>query len=314
VQTACSRTLCLTCRRTLLHTAAGCNNAACVPLLAARGVSVSARSSAGTNCLTALHEACARNFTECAAALIAAGASVNATGKYGVTPAYLAAQCGSAECLELLAQHGANFAVTTEHGYSLLHAAAGCARAACVGLLLRYTPALPVDALSVAGATALNAAVRTDESVLNWLQYTGIPMPASLPEDRAACVHMLLHAGADITTAVLRAATTSASAGADALCQYMTTVRTTAASRGDLLTVHAQACSSTSTTIAAAAAVTSTAAASTGASSVTSDSAAAAAGAAAATAAGSDVVARSSEVIAVQLVHAVTGVKAAKQY
>jgi hypothetical protein len=63
---------------------------------------------------------------------------------------------------------------------------------------------------------------------------------------------MLLHAGAEITAAVLSAATASASAGADALCQYMASVRSTAATRRDVLIVHAEACNGQSASTTAA--------------------------------------------------------------
>jgi hypothetical protein len=106
-------------------------------------------------------------------------------------------------------------------------------------------------------------------------------MQESLADERVACVHMLLHAGAEITTAVLSAATSSASAGADALCQYMASVRNTAASGGSLLIVHAEACSGKSASAAAAATAAATAAAaSTGAADAMSYSATAAAAAA----------------------------------
>jgi hypothetical protein len=153
---------------------------------------------------------------------------------------------------------------------------------------------------------------------------------ADLPGYRCCCAAHYVSSRCDfterklaITAAVLSAATASASVAADALCQYMASVRSTAASRGGLLTVHAEACSgqgagtaNATTAGADAAAVASTGAAaaavaSTGAAAVMRDCGTAAA--AIGTTAGIDGAAHSSEEILVQLVHAVTGVKAAKQ-
>jgi ankyrin repeat protein len=274
-------------RRTLLHAAARGNAAACVPALVSRGVSVSTQDTAAHR-WTALHEACAAGHSECAAALIAAGAAVNSTANDGITPAFLAAQCGSAECLELLSQHGADFAATTVLRHTLLHAAAACHRPACVALLLRHTPALCVNALSARGITPLSAALHNEDAQLDWGRYY-TEMPTSCDADREQCIQLLLQAGAEVTAAVLNAASKT-TAGTYVLCEHVASVRSAAASAKQLLTVHADACSSSSSKPTAATAAAST----------SSDCATAAA-----------VV---TQAVVVQLVHAATGVKASKQY
>jgi ankyrin repeat protein len=288
-------------RNSALHAAAEHGKTHFVRPLLHKGISVCARDFYGAS---PLHSACAYNYAACAEALLDCGADINAVTNSGATAALAAALHGSTECLQLLAERGADLSARDQFGHTVLHAAAAWGRLQCVTLLLSYSKDLVADvnATSLKGDTPLMHCIFEDIQDGLGLEYEDDTEADAHTENASACAQLLLDSGASVAPDVLprisfadsedrdNSESEPSTAGSLALSKYITALRSAVAAHTGLLTVHTEACSvqqSCGTAHSAVATVVSAAA--TG-----------------------EVQQHSS--ITVQLVHAVTGVKAAKLY
>jgi ankyrin repeat protein len=297
--------------RTLLHAAAQHGKTHLVQLLVS---SVNAKSVPRGE--TALHLACAFNQAAYAEALLDSGADINSGSGTGATAALTAAMHGSTECLQLLAQRSADFSIRDNAGHTPLHAAATWGRLQCVSLLLSCTAdtVADVNATSVNGSTPLILCFRVGIP-------TGLTQAAEAytefeQADADKCAQLLLDNGATVAQAALTELCARAdydiAVGDDdqhvatmrALSDYMTRLRSSVAAHKAVIAVHTGACSTSSTQQHSGTAVYID--------SVTDSTDSSSGGSCSSSAANSAVQQYSS--VTVQLVHAITGVKAAKLY
>jgi Ankyrin repeats (3 copies)/Ankyrin repeats (many copies) len=305
---------------TPLHAAAEHGKTHLVQLLVSKGISVNAKTHGYGE--TALHLACVYGKAEFAEALLDNGADINSIRDTEATPALTAAIHGSTECLQLLAGRGADLSVRDHAGHTLLHAAAFWGHLQCVSLLLSYSKdiAADVNAVSADGSVPLMLCFEND--IHGSLAQSHDVYSEFIQADADHCAQSLLDNGAnvapDMLTQLCRRAEPNFNSDDDddntaptdamrALSSYMTRLRSSVAAHTAVAAVHTAACSAISTQQHTNTTVHTDNSHSSGIISIRST-----AGSSGSSAATSAVQQRSS--ISVQLVHAVTGVKAAKLY
>jgi Ankyrin repeats (3 copies) len=301
---------------TLLHAAAQHGKAQFVQLLVSKGTSVNAkRQQCGE---TALHLACVFNRAACTEALLDSGADLNSTTDVGATPALLAAVHGSTECLQLLTERGADLSIRDHAGHTVLHAAATWGRLQCVSLLLSYSKDIVADvnAVSADGSTPLMLCFRIDVPI--GLTQVDAAYNMFKQDDADKCAQLLLDNGASVAKEMLTQLCARAGADSDhnyddddddqhvatmrALSDYMTRLRSSVAAHTAVIAVHTEACSMSSiqqhtdTTV------------------HTVSTSSGSSGSSASSAASTCSAAQQDSSVRVQLVHAVTGARAAKLY
>jgi ankyrin repeat protein len=299
---------------TLLHAAAQHGKAQFVQLLVSKGISVNAeRQQCGE---TALHLACVFNRAACTEALLDSGADINSTTDAGATPALVAAIHGGSECLQLLTERGADLSIRDHAGHTVLHAAATWGRLQCVSLLLSYSKDIVADvnAVSADGSTPLMLCFRID--VPTGLTQVDAAYNTFKQDDADKCAQLLLDNGASVAKEMLTQLCARAEPNFDsdddnntaltdalrALSTYMTRLRSSVAAHTAVIAVHTEACSmssiqqQTDTTV------------------HTDSSSSGSSGSSASSAASTYSAAQQNSSVKVQLVHAVTGARAAKLY
>ncbi|XP_058478497.1 ankyrin repeat and SOCS box protein 11 [Solea solea] len=121
-----------------------------------------------------LHEACLGGHYACAKVLLDNGANVETVSTDGATPLYNSCRSGSAACVRLILKHS-TFIGTTYQLASPIHEAARKDHRECLELLLTYGAHVDIE-----------------------LPVVGTPLYSACMARAAACVDVLLRAGADV--------------------------------------------------------------------------------------------------------------------
>jgi Ankyrin repeats (3 copies) len=287
-----------------------------VQLLSSKSINVNAKNHPYGE--TALHLACVFGKADFAAALLDNGADINSVTDTGATAALTAAIHGSTECLQLLVERGADLSIRDNAGHTILHAAATWAHVQCVSLLLSCSKDIvgDVNTLSADGSSPLMLCL-SNTIQLNLQAHDRQFLYKS---DTQRCAQLLLDNSAGLAPDMLSqlcrlvdddnhdidGGNDKPTAAMRALSTYMTRLRSTVAARTAIIAIHAQACSTISTHQHTDTAVhTDGTNSSSIVSSGSSDNSSSAA---------TSNAAQQQSSVTVQLVHAVTGVKAAKLY
>jgi Ankyrin repeats (many copies)/Ankyrin repeats (3 copies) len=288
-----------------------------VPLLVSKGISMDAKNNPHGE--TALQLACAYGEPAYAEALLDNGADINSVTGTGATAALTAAVYGKVDCLQLLAERGADLSIRDDAGHTVLHAAATWGNLQCVTLLLSYSKDIVADVntTAVSGSTPLMLCLRKDvePGLMQDLGHTRTFNHATAD----SCAQLLLDNGASVAPDMLLQLSklaehdsndaaneepTATTQAMRALSDYMTRLRSSNAAHTAVLAVHTEALGNSSIQQTCRTGVHTDS---------SNSSSSSSSGISAAAAAATGEVQQNSN-ITVQLVHAVTGVKAAKLY